>query len=291
VAIYKNMDIKIIDGNAQFNEKFYVYQNDRGIELHLKLKLFNTNFGSSKSRLLFSDNSIFVGATVLKPNGDIIGVSRTRLVDDIIRFKIDEDLTNDIDEVGFYKIQFHLYDDKDNRITIPPVTFEVKELIGITDDIPDPAVVDSAIVDFTTVVNDENSIQFIANGKYIKTEWIGGDIITASKLNKIEDALESLDNKLNEIDSNDIKGGYYQVNSIEERNEIPEIKRREGMLCYVKNDKIYQLLNGVANENWTIFYSNSRNIYIGEEVPQEDDAFVWIDISDTDVIFENLSRI
>jgi hypothetical protein len=93
------------------------------------------------------------------------------------------------------------------------------------------------------------------------------------------------------VDSNDIKGGYYQVISIEERDSIPSIRRKEGMLCYVKNDKIYQLLNGIANENWTVFYSNSRNIYVGEEVPQEDDAFVWIDISDTDVIFENLSKI
>ena len=55
------------------------------------------------------------------------------------------------------------------------------------------------------------------------------------------------------VDSNDIKGGYYQVNDIEERNSIPSIRRKEGMLCYVKNDTIYQLNGGIDNSNWIAF--------------------------------------
>ena len=41
---------------------------------------------------------------------------------------IDED---ELDEIGIYNIQFHFYDNEDNRITIPPVQFEVKELLGV----------------------------------------------------------------------------------------------------------------------------------------------------------------
>ena len=51
--------------------------------------------------------------------------------DDVIKFTINHELTNDLDEVGIYKIQFHIYDSEDNRITIPPVSFEVKGLLGI----------------------------------------------------------------------------------------------------------------------------------------------------------------
>ena len=33
------------------------------------------------------------------------------------------------------------------------------------------------------------------------------------------------------IDSNDVKGGFYQADSITERNSIPTERRKEGMFC------------------------------------------------------------
>ena len=43
------------------------------------------------------------------------------------------------------------------------------------------------------------------------------------------------------VDANNIKGGFYQVDTINERDAIPNVRKREGMLCFVKNDpdKIY----------------------------------------------------
>ena len=43
------------------------------------------------------------------------------------------------------------------------------------------------------------------------------------------------------VDTNNIKGGFYQVDTIAERDAIPDIRKRDGMLCFVKNDpdKIY----------------------------------------------------
>ena len=71
------------------------------------------------------------GAIILKPNGEVIGRDNIVISDDVMKFVIDHELTDDLDEVGTYKIQFHLYDGEDNRITIPPVEFEVKGLIGL----------------------------------------------------------------------------------------------------------------------------------------------------------------
>lgn len=55
-------------------------------------------------------------------------------------------------------------------------------------------------------------------------------------------------------DANDIIGGYYQVDFIAERDNIPLCRRKEGMLCWVKNIEnrsiIYQLISGIGNENW-----------------------------------------
>ena len=200
MAIFKNMDIRISEGVATFNEKFYVYQNDKGIELHLKLNLFKTSFGTTRKRITFTNPTVFVGATILKPNGDVIGRDKIELENDTIRFKIDEDLTDDIDEVGIYKIQFHLYDDEDNRITIPHVEFEVKELIGIVGQSNNKnGIVDRSKVNECVVAEETNTIDIFLNGKYIKTEWLSGDLITAEKLNKIETAIETIDDKLNSI--------------------------------------------------------------------------------------------
>ena len=68
---------------------------------------------------------------ILLINSDNLSQSDIVISDDVIKFTINHELTNDLDEVGIYKVQFHIYDGDDNRITIPPVQFEVKELLGI----------------------------------------------------------------------------------------------------------------------------------------------------------------
>ena len=39
MAISKNLEIKINNDQASLNEKFYVYQNDRGIDLYIKISM------------------------------------------------------------------------------------------------------------------------------------------------------------------------------------------------------------------------------------------------------------
>ena len=196
ISISKNLDIKIVNGQAKLSEKFYVYQNDRGIELRLKVNLSKFSFKSNYSTYTGVDEDILVGATILKPSKEVISRDRVLLKDSIIRFKIDEDITDDIDEIGVYKIQFHIYDTENGRITLPPVEFEVKELIG---KVPPPeegvAVVDGSSSDYCTVEAENRTIDIFVNGKYIKTYWIKGDIITSERLNKIETALETFDDR------------------------------------------------------------------------------------------------
>lgn len=89
------------------------------------------------------------------------------------------------------------------------------------------------------------------------------------------------------VEANDIKGGYYSVASIEERDRIPTGRRQPGMLCYVLGDKIYKLnddLNtwnelktGGGGEGVVV---ESNNIWIGTQPPTEEGYKLWIDISD-----------
>lgn len=134
MAITKYLEIKINGDKANFTEKFYIYQNDRGIELNIKVVIPNLQIGRRYLSLLRDLNDAMCKATIQKPNKEIICKDNGIISNDMIIFTIDHELTDDLDEVGFYKIQFHIYDSENNRITIPPVEFEVKSLIGIIPD-------------------------------------------------------------------------------------------------------------------------------------------------------------
>lgn len=131
MAITKNLEIKINGDTANFTEKFYIYQNDRGIDLNIKITTPKLQISRQNTSLLTELNGSSGRAIILKPNGEVIGRDNIVITNDVIKFTVDHELTNEIDEVGIYKVQFHLYDDEDNRITIPPVSFEVKGLLGI----------------------------------------------------------------------------------------------------------------------------------------------------------------
>lgn len=134
MAISKDLEIKISGDQAAFSEKFYIYQNDRGIELNIKVSMPKLQIGRRNTSLLAELENASGGAIILKPNGDIVFQNNITVSDDLIKFTIDKELTDDLDEIGIYHVQFHLYDGEDNRITIPPVAFEVKGLLAVIPD-------------------------------------------------------------------------------------------------------------------------------------------------------------
>lgn len=205
MSITKDLEIKISNGVAKLSEDVYVYQKDRGIELRLKLNLIRTNYRSAVRASLFEATTLFAGATILKPNGEVISREKVKIVDNIISFTIDREFTDQVDEVGIYKVQFHLYDFEDNRISIPPIEFEVKELLA---DIDEGGPLKIGRVDFSNadtylVADDGKEMEIFIDGKYIKTVWNSGDLITSVKLNKIEEAIEYLGDKLSNILTDD----------------------------------------------------------------------------------------
>ena len=131
MAITKDLEIKISGDKANFTEKFYIYQHDRGIELNIKISMPKLQINKKNISLLAELEGASGGAIILKPNGDVVGQKDIVIEDNVIKFTITHELTDELDEIGMYQVQFHLYDGEDNRITIPPVEFEVKGLIGV----------------------------------------------------------------------------------------------------------------------------------------------------------------
>lgn len=86
-------------------------------------------------------------------------------------------------------------------------------------------------------------------------------------------------------EANDIKGGYYSVESIEIMESIPISRRSAGMLCYVIGDKIYKLNDTL--DTWNEFNvaggSQPNGIWIGKNPPPDNKYILWIDISDESI--------
>lgn len=60
-----------------------------------------------------------------------------------------------------------------------------------------------------------------------------------------------LGTKNGNVDISKSKGGFHQVFNIEERDELPDELREEGMWVYVyQQDMVYKLIGGITNINW-----------------------------------------
>lgn len=121
--ITKNVTIKITDGKAT-TEKIILYHNDKGIDIYFTLSGFGYRF--NKDNL----SGVVVDGRLLKPSGEVVTIDNMVVSGtNKIKFSIDDTMTDELEEIGTHKLQISLYDDasKTNRVSIPPITFEVRE--------------------------------------------------------------------------------------------------------------------------------------------------------------------
>ena len=102
------------------------------------------------------------------------------------------------------------------------------------------------------------------------------------------------------VDSNNIIGGFYQTDTLAERDSIPIARRKEGMFCWVGGNikKVYQLVDGIENTNWIEFKSGTSDgsgnsggttidgyahIWVGD-TPPEDTSMIWLDTSSDGIL-------
>lgn len=133
MAISKNITITIKQTKASPGEKVFIYQGDFGVDFYFTLKQFNFEIKNEINITRELASGAYASATVLRPNGEIFERDPFPVTSEgYLKFTITKDFTDELSDIGEYKIQFHLFDgdgDEANRITIPPFTFEVKKLL------------------------------------------------------------------------------------------------------------------------------------------------------------------
>lgn len=184
MSISRTLMVTLNQDKANTEDKFYIYRDDVGVDVYVEISNLEYQFNKKKNGYKKAD-------VLLKtPSGDIYKVEDLQIRETKIKFSFTQDIVDKMQEIGKYELQFQLYDNALNRISLPPYKLEVKEPFEVpTED--EEGRVEYSRVGYAHVAEDTIDLFAIEDG-YIRTMWQTGDLITASKLNNLEEGVEYL---------------------------------------------------------------------------------------------------
>lgn len=179
----KEYSIIINKQKSILNRQLSIFQHDKGIDVYFKL--MDTDYLDLSSNYLLSD-IVLVSPLKKQIKSDIVPI-----IDNKILFTINNEIMNQIDEIGNYHVHIRIYDDKGGRIKLPYFIMSVEECEVDDDDFSVASINTSGIDNSKSARYGKELITFNRDGSYNRTIWVAGDVITDSKLNKIESAINS----------------------------------------------------------------------------------------------------
>ena len=246
MSITKKLVVTLEDDVATPSERIFIYKGDVGVDIIIELENFNYKIDSiSEKNMINRIEAYFKNPQgIVRQYNDEVDV----INGDRIKFSFSRNVINDMQIIGQYELQFHLFDKENNRITIPSYYFYVKEPLHNTSEEQEyDSRVDYAIVDYSRVKDDIVLFEVFENG-YIKTNWQSGDLITSAKLNKIEAQLEINTNKINEIkpyDDTRLNNSLNRLSeSIENLNIPTKTSELENDSDFTTNSYVNEMLGG-----------------------------------------------
>ena len=194
--IFTDRTITVRKGESRIDEPIVVYRGD--YELEVRFTILNSKFRfMSGTNLIESEKASYGQLAILTPYGGNIFSDIVRCNDGSVTFVLTAEMLNQIEEVGLYSFQIRLMDyTKESRVSIPPIEFgiEVREPIASEDhdNSVNNAIVGYSIAKVVDPKEENVGNIFDESGNYNKTKWETGDRISEGKLNKIEDAIDSI---------------------------------------------------------------------------------------------------
>ena len=184
--IYTNVTVKIHpNGTATSNTKVLLYRGDREIEIQFTLV----------GNPFIIEQSAYAQLIITRTQGGPLFTNLSEVKDSKVILTISADHIDELTEVGFYNFQIRLYDSEMNaRVTLPPVEngLEVRE--PIADEVAGRigrAMVGYSLISRASTPEDQTFI----DDEYNRTYWVDGDYITDVRMNKIEDAIYTINEK------------------------------------------------------------------------------------------------
>ena len=202
--IHTNRIVTVGEQECIIDRPIVLYRGDREVEIEFTL-VGNEFMFSEEGNVIKSVNASHGQLVLNTPSGEHMFSELAECHEGKVVFVVTKEMIDEFIEMGFYSFQIRLYDSAEmkSRVTIPPVMngFDIRNPIAAEDE---TNVVDQGIVDYARIFKDQSNEElptFDWLGNYNKTEWVHHDVITENKMNKIEDALYSINANIKESDA------------------------------------------------------------------------------------------
>ena len=196
ITIHRTLTVS--ENTASLNEPLYMFRGDGDISIILDLiqTIKNMKPGKVSSTNVITDGLIYSTVCIYKPSGELAFVAKGEIVENQMQVTLLKDVMDEVIEIGEHKLQIHLFDEDENRLTLPEVgQIYIAEPLcknSHIEPINTTAIVGSSTVG-TCVVADDPAI--LADG-YLTYDWQTGEYITSAKLNNmimgIDEALSGI---------------------------------------------------------------------------------------------------
>ena len=201
--IHANRIVTVGEQESIIDRPIILYRGDREVEIEFTLVGNEFTF-SEEGNVIKSVNASHGQLVLNTPSGEHMFSELAECHEGKVVFVVTKEMIDEFIEMGFYSFQIRLYDSAEmkSRVTIPPVMngFDIRNPIAAEDE---ANVVDQGLVDYARIFKDQSNEElhtFDWDGVYNKTEWVHHDVITENKMNKIEDALYSINANIKESD-------------------------------------------------------------------------------------------
>lgn len=200
--IFTERTIRVTNGQSQIDVPVILYRGDKNIKLRFRIVDSPYTYSKTVDNIIETTEAPYAQLVIQTPNDNPPIFSNIVATENgYVTFIITGEMIDEIPEVGSYTFQIRLLDDEQrSRITIPEVVngVEVREPIAV-EGASTTNEVDKAMADYAVVTAAEVEDAFDSNGNYNETTWGNGDVITTGKLNKIEDGITGVNQKIKSV--------------------------------------------------------------------------------------------
>lgn len=211
--IFATVNLTIKEDESVCDENITLYRGDRNVQV--RFVLVNNIFKVV--------NQTYAQMIIIRPSKESLFTQTEKITNDTVVLTITEEMIDELKEVGSYTFQIRLYDDTmTSRITLPPCNagLYVGEPIAIEGDTR----INNARINFAAVkYSNETLDTFDEEGNYNVTKWLSGDIISDVRMNKIENALYSINEKVNSSDEEIDLSDYVTDEELESKGYLTGI--------------------------------------------------------------------
>ncbi len=200
MAIFYNYTITVNGDKASMDKNIYLYRKNKNVDYYFEIKNACFKF-EDEINYIISYNAKYARFRVIKPDGTKFFTEKRKVEDGYAKFSVTEDLIDERAEVGTYVFQIDLYDGNNGFITIPPIYNQFHVLEPLFDEDESGAgQVDISSVDIAYIGDTLEKVTiFDENGIYVKTFWKPKEIISSVRMNKIEEGIYSLSQKVADL--------------------------------------------------------------------------------------------